>query len=80
MGENKEGRHGEGRKEEMEKKEELRHGNKLMVTEGEREGGWEIWKRLMHTRTYKIEKHQRPTAYYRELYSIFCDNLYGERI
>ena len=29
---------GERRKEEMEKKEELRHGSKLMVTEGEMEG------------------------------------------
>lgn len=37
-------RHGEGRKEEMEKKEELRHGNKLMVTEGEREGDGIHWK------------------------------------
>ena len=42
---------GEGRKEEMEKKEELRHGNKLRVTEGEREGDRIHWKFERHLYT-----------------------------
>ena len=30
----------------------------------------------MHTTLYKIDKQQGFTVYHRELYSIFCNNLY----
>ena len=27
-----------------------------------------------------IDNQQRPTVYHKELYSVFCNNLYGKRI
>ena len=50
--------------------------NKLMVTKGETLWGG-INQELgihIHTTIYKIGK-QGPTVLYRELYSIFCNNL-----
>ena len=38
------------------------------------------WDEHTHTTIYKIGNQQGPTILHRELYSIFCDNLYGKRI
>ena len=35
---------------------------------------------LIHTTIYKIDNQQGPIIRYRELYLIFCNNLYGKRI
>ena len=42
---------------------------------------WEgVWDWHMHTRVYGIVGQQGPAVYYRELYTIFSDNLHGKRI
>ena len=33
-----------------------------------------------HTTIYKIDNQEGPTVQHRELYSVFCDNLYEKRI
>ena len=40
--------------------------------------GGESWN--MHTEVYGMTDQQGPAVYYRELYQIFSDNLYGKRI
>ena len=56
---------------------------KLMVTKGERCGGrekLEVWDSHTHTTIYKIGNQQGPTVEHRELYSIYCNDLFGKRI
>ena len=50
-------------------------------TYGYRRGkGGELGVQDEHTHTtFKIDKQHRPTVQHRELYSIFCNNLYGKR-
>jgi len=38
-----------------------------------------VWNEHIHTTIYKIDHQQRPTVYCRELYSVLCNNLCGER-
>ena len=38
------------------------------------------WDWHVHTAIYKADNQQGPTASYRELYSILCNNLNGKRI
>ena len=56
--------------------------NKLTVTKGERWGRDKlgVWDSQIHSPIYKIDNQQGPAVYHRELYSIFCNNLYGKRI
>ena len=50
-----------------------------MVTRGENEGGnLGIWGEQIHA-VHKIDKQQGPTVEHRELYSMFYNNLYGEK-
>ena len=54
-----------------------------MVTKGETWWGGinqELGVTYTHTTIYKIDNQKGPTVYHRELYSIFCDNLYEKRI
>ena len=56
--------------------------NKLMVIkggmQGERStGAWE-WHR--HTKVYGMTGQQGPAVQHKELYPIFCDNLFGKGI
>ena len=63
-------------------KQTYRYENKHMVTKGEteRRGINQELGINIHTTIYKIDKQQGPTVKHRELYSVFCDNLYGKRI
>ena len=38
------------------------------------------WDWHTHTTIYKLDNQQGPTVEHRELYSIFCNNLYGKSI
>ena len=38
------------------------------------------WDEHTHTTRHKTDNQQGPTAEHRELYSTFCNNLYGKRI
>ena len=38
------------------------------------------WDEHTDTTIYKTDNQQGPTVQHRELYSIFCDNLYEKRI
>ena len=38
------------------------------------------WDEYTHTTIYKRDNQQGPTVEHRELYSIFCDNLYEKII
>ena len=38
------------------------------------------WDEHTHATLYKIDNQQGPTVLHRELYLIFCDNLYEKRI
>ena len=40
----------------------------------------EAWDEHTHTIIYKIDNQQGPTVWHRELYSIFCDNIYEKSI
>ena len=33
-----------------------------------------------HITIYKIDNQQGPTVLHREIYSVFCDNLYKQRV
>ena len=39
-----------------------------------------VWDWHVHTAIFKIENQQGPTVWYRELCSILCNNLNGQRI
>ena len=57
--------------------------NNLVVTKGERRWGGgvlEVWDWHMHTVVYGIVGQQEPAVYHKELYPIFCDDLYGKRV
>ena len=54
--------------------------NKFMVTKGEKSEGRDglgIWGWHMHPIVYGMDGQRRPAIEHRELYSEFCDNLYG---
>ena len=55
--------------------------NKLLVTKGER--WWEgidwVWDWHMHTLVCGMTGHQGHALWYRELYPIFCDGLWGKK-
>ena len=56
--------------------------SKLMVTKGERRGrgagmDWGIWDWPMHTIVCGVDGQWGPAIEHRELYPVFCDNLYG---
>ena len=38
------------------------------------------WDEHIHTTVYKTDNQRGPTVQHREVYSIFCDNLYEKRI
>ena len=42
---------------------------------GDKSGAWDE-----HSTIYKTDNQQGPTVELRELYSIFCDNVYEKRI
>ena len=46
--------------------------------EVEEKDGLGIWDWDMHTIVYGMDGQRGPAVQHRELYSIFCDNLYGE--
>ena len=39
-----------------------------------------VWDEHTHTPIYKIDNQQGLTVWNKELYSMFCDNLYEKRI
>jgi len=54
-----------------------------MVIKGEKWAGERNLELGMSTHTLqyiRVDNQQGPTTQYRELYSIFCDNLYEKRI
>ena len=57
--------------------------NKLMITKVEmwgQEDGMGSWLWHMYAIIYGIDGQQGPDEQQREIYSIFCDKLYGKRI
>ena len=55
-----------------------------MVTKGETLRGRRdksgAWGEHTHTTIHKTDNQQGPTVQHREIYPIFCDNLYEKRI
>ena len=51
---------------------------KCNVAEGRDKSG--AWEEHTHITIYKIDDQQGPTKYHRELYLMFCDDLYKKRI
>ena len=51
-----------------------------IVPAGRLRGKLGVWDEHIYATIHKIENQQRPTVEPRELYSTFCDNLYGKRI
>ena len=39
-----------------------------------------VWDQQIQSTTYKIDKHQGPIIWHRELYSMSCNNLYWKII
>ena len=37
-----------------------------------------VWDQQIHTTIYKIDNQEGPTVQHRDLYSIYCNNLYGK--
>ena len=42
------------------------------------ENGLAVWDQHMHSIVYGIDGQLGPAEQHKELYSIFCDNLYGK--
>ena len=53
-----------------------------MVIKGDRWGkdGLGVWHLHMHTTVYGMGGQQESAVECRELFPVFCDNLYGKRI
>lgn len=47
---------------------------------GEGRGKQGVWDQCTHTTIYKVDDQQGPCVKHRELYPVFCNSLYGERI
>ena len=39
-----------------------------------------VWDGHVHTAVFNMDNQQAPTVWHRELFSVLCDGLYGERI
>ena len=62
--------------------QKVRGATNLWLPQGKGQGRGKlgVWDEYIHTTVYKMDNQQGPTVEHEELYSIFCNNLYGKRI